>query len=481
MPVETGQDRSGIIPYPASPRPSDLPLDAEYAVKADTYNANLRMIAEEVGCPYFTGKHYKCYEGSAYYGSSTSAHCRLTLPLDYTEIGDVLFIGDGSRIWRVVIAQLDQVEFSDSDLVHGTAGTANYDTIKDNLEFMVRAKSKISKVVTKNEIVTGNFADGLHGDDIPVSQGSGDSIKDQLDDIYVEHESDGTHSAGIIGNAELDKDDVLKTQAFVNRVRNGAFNINNAASKDYWTDIGTPNSAVNSNGKDVYPQFDLECTTNALTEGVYQLLLEGFEPNVPIRLCFVAWGDSGGEAIKAQMYTGIESETEEITLTTSKTTYYLTLTPTDITTLIVRFISNTASTITWHIALVTIALGDVHTRPERSSQDVLFDAIHTTDFYIPSLLTSGADVTYVQWTPQRTIQLVRIDVYTNTKPDVDVTVRITDGSNNVDVVISSSTGKGSNSSTTQQFNKGTELTLKVIDNAATAGTLVNYILQYRMV
>lgn len=481
MPVETGQDRSGILPYPASPRPSDLPLDAEYAVRADYYNANLRIVAEAIGCPFFTGQHYKCYEGSDYYGSSTSTHCRLTLPVDYTEIGDVLFIGDGSRIWRVTIAQLDQIEFSDSDLVHGTAGTANYNTIKDSLEFRVWGKSKISKLVTKNEIVTGDFADGLHGDDIPVSQGSGDTIKDQLDDIYVEHESDGTHSAGIIGNAELDKDDVLKTQAFVNRVRNGAFHINDVASKDYWTDIGTPGSSVNSNGKDFFPQFDLECTTNALSEGIYQGLLGGFQPDIPIRLCFVAWGDIGGEAIKAQMYTGIESATEEITLTTNPTTYYLTLTPTDITTLVVRFISNTASTITWHIALVTIALGDIHTRPERSSQDVLFDAVHMTDFWIDSLLTTGADKTWIYFTPQRTIQLVRIDAFAVTKNDVDVTVRITDGSNNVDVTISSATGKGSNSSTTQQFNKGTELTIKVIDNAATVGALVNYVLQYRMV
>lgn len=474
--IETGLDRRDAMPYPWQGRPADLPLDPTYALRADYLNANWRQIMEAIGVVLITGQ--MCTEGSATYGSSTTTYCRLTLPEGYCELNDWLHIGDGSRQWRVQMTVENEIEFSDSDLIDGTAGTANYNAIQDDLMMWTLAKAKLTKLVTKNEIVTGDFSDGLHGDDIPVSQGSSDSIKDQLDDIYVEHESDGTHSAGVIGNSELDKDDVLISQGFVNRVRNGAFNLNDTECADYWTDIGTPSTTPTDNGKSAYPHYDLQFTTNALGEGVYQNLLYGFEANVPIRMSFVAWGDSGGEEIKAQMYTGVETATSELEMTTDPTTYYLTLTPTDISTLVVRFISNTASTITWHIALVTVCLGDIHTKPERSSGDVLYDAVLTQQLYVNDLKASGADKQYGQWVLERGIKILRADAYANTAPDANVTLRITDDATNYDVTVNNGANTGNNTAD-QEYAAGT-LKLKVLTNTASTGGACILTVQYRV-
>jgi hypothetical protein len=146
---------------------------------------------------------------------------------------------------------------------------------------------------------------------------------------------------------------------------------------------------------------------------------------------------------------------------------------------VIRFIANTASTITWKIALVTLCMGDIHTYPERSSLDVLFDGVHQADFYINTLRASS-DKIWAKWTPKRSIKLIRIDAYASTAPDANATIRLTNGVNNVDVTINSGQNLGSNTTTVQEFNGGTELTLKVPANSVGTGGECNYVLQYRM-
>ena len=121
----TGQDRRAMFPFPMEPRPSDLPLDEEYAVRADYMGANLRKMAEMIGTTFWKGVHYQCLEGSAHYGASDSTHCRLTIPSGYTELNDYLVIGDGTRIWRVKVTVADQIEFTKPERILNSMCRAN--------------------------------------------------------------------------------------------------------------------------------------------------------------------------------------------------------------------------------------------------------------------------------------------------------------------------------------------------------------------
>lgn len=473
--METGLDRRGAMPYPWQGRPRDLPLDEEYALRDDKLNANWRQLMEAIGKPLITG--VMCTEGTVAYGASTITHCRITLPDDFTELNDWLNIGDGARQWRVKVLVENEIEFSDADLIGGLSGTANYNTIQNSLLLETLSKEKLEKQVTKNEIVLGSFDDGLHADDIGISKTDTTKIKTKLDLFDIEHKTDGVHKDDIIENSMLDKDDVLITQSFVNRVKNGAFNINLAASRDYWLDVGSPVVTINSNGKTAFPYFDCEIDSDALGEGIRQGIF-AVEKGQPVRLCFWAKGNSGGEAIKAQIYDGVVSVSSEITLTNAYAIYYLDYTPEegDVT---IRIMSNTSATIKFFLALITFAMGDVHTFPERSSLDVIYDTVHTMAFWLDDLV-KGTDTVFAQWTKERSIKLLRGNAYCQVAVGGgdDAVIRLTDGTNNFDVTVAD--GQQTGEQTTDLEFTGNDYELKVMANATNVGSKCIVVYQYRM-
>lgn len=477
--ILTGLDRRSAMPWPYEGRPRELPLDEEYAFRSDRGNANWRQLMEAIATALITG--IMCEEGTVTYGASTTTHCRLTLPDGYAEVNDFLVIGDGTRIWRVEVAVAREIEFSDSNLIDPTGGegTADYNTIQNNLIMFTLSKSKLSAWISKNEIARGSQDGALHLDDLQRSKTDTDNANTTLEKLFTEHENDGSHSDNIIGNSNLKKADVLITEAFISRVKNGAFNINGAASLDYWTEVGSlVTFQANDNGKAAFPRYCAQLSSDDSGEGMSQDLSENkFEANVPIRMCFYAKGNSGGEKLKFQLYNGIESAEAEVVLTTTYTAYYLTFTPSDATNLTVRFLSNQASAQTIFIALVTIASGDVHTYPERSPQDVQYDMVLQDTFFVEDITVFG-DMIFAQWDLLRDIKILQIDIKCLANVDADVVIRLTDGSTNHDTTIASGNSTAQNTAD-QDYDKNATMQLKVLSSSATTGDGCNVTIQYR--
>lgn len=476
--IETGLDRRGLIPYPAEPRPEDLPLDTEYAVKPSYANANWRMIAEAIGKTLFTGEHYLIQDGG-HYGASDTTHCRLTLPPDYTELNDWLIIGetqvDGdSRVWAVEISVEDAIEFTDSDLVKGAASTNNYNSIMTDLWFMTLSKKKIPIMITKDEICLGAFDKGLHGDDIRMSKTDATTVATKAGLIDTEHEADGSHSNEIIGNAQLKKDDVLKTQGFINQIRNGDFSINEAASRDYWDDVLTPVVTASASACGVFPAFFLDIDTNALNEGVEQLL-KGFETNQPVTCEFWALGDVGGEKIKATLDSPSATQTEEFVLTTDWTKYSVELTPDSQCSFYLKILANQGAAQTFYIARVSVHLGDIVIIPERASKDVLFDGVHKLGLFVSDLTVASQ---FAAWVSERAFKILRVDIYCRTVPDANTTFRISDGITNYDITVNSGVNAGNNTAD-QMYPASSNMTMAIQAAATLSGADAVIVIQYR--
>jgi hypothetical protein len=449
-------------------------LDEEYAIKPDECNANWRQGMEAIGKVLFTG--VMCEDGG-YYGASDTAHCRLTLPDDFTEVGDILHIGDGSREWRVTVTVDNAIEFTDTQLHSGTAGTANYDTIKNLLRFWTMANAKLTKIVTRNEIALGAHAEALHGDDIRISDTEATTVEDLFDDFYVEHELGGAHSSDIIGNANLKKDEVLTSQGFLNMVKNGEFWLHEEASKRYWEEVGTPVSVTpTSNPCGSFPRHVNTLVTDAQGEGIRQAMT-GIEQNQPCRLVFWGQGNAGGEKIIAELLvSGGASAHVDIVLTTTWTKYYLDFTPDDSCNLYVRFISDDSGSATWRLAKVNVAQGDVHSCPERAPRDYLLDDVKYASFYTPNIRTGGFNI--AQFTPRTPFELIGIEAFARTAPNADVTIRISDGGHNEDLVFTS--GETHDYVAAEYYyGFGSALTISAETNSDSASTDVQIILHYR--
>jgi|GEM_PF-6114938 len=472
----TGQNRKEVLPFTFEPRPKDLPLDMEYAVRGDYMGATLRKIVEMIGKTFWLGTHYQCLEGSAHYGTSDSTHCRLTIPSGYTELNDYLVIGDGTRIWRVQVTVANQIEFTDTNLISGDSGTANYDEIKESLTFMTLSKTKIATYITKNEIALGTHTDALHGDDIRISDAIATTIKDLYDAFDLEHEANGKHSNGIIENSMLDKTDVMITQGFVHKETNGAFNINDEASVDFWEAIDSPDkfqAALNLSSD--FPAFEMEIETTGIGKGAKQLLI-GCEKDYPLRLSFWAKGNAGGEEIMVRLYAGMISEEMPITLTADWVIYYLTFTPITWSNVYVSFTALVDATINWRTALVSIASGDIHTKPEKNAKDSIYDAIHTMTFFCADPLTAGQ---FAGFALEKNIKILRADAYVRTAPNVAAKIiRISDGATNYDINIADGANSGSNTND-QEYAKAAAMTVSAIDSAATNAANMTLVVQYR--
>lgn len=474
--IKTGVDRRGAMPYGWEGRDESLPLDPTYAVLDYMLNANWRQTFEAIGKVFITG--IMCTEGTVTYGASDSTHCRLTLPTGFTEVDDYLVIGDGSRIWRVQVAVENEIEFTATQRINGAAGSSNYDGIQSSLWMLTLSKDKLGVFITQHEISLGNFTDALDGDCIRVIHSNAQTIKTKLDLFDLEHESDGKHSDGIIENSMLDKENVLVTQGFVNKVTNSAFNINGVASKDYWDVVNGATLTAVANSCGVFPNFYLKTETAALNAGAKETLERfEFEPDVPVRLVVYAKGAAGTEKIKVVLNTaGTSNETSEIELTDGWVPYYLTFTPDSACSFDVSFLSTVAGAQEFYIASVNIALGDVATLGERSPRDAMLDAVHEMTFYCHDPLTTGQFAAFVL---EKNIKILRVDAYVRVDPATDdVVVRISDGSTDYDITIAIAANSGNNAAD-QEYDKGETITVEILANSAIDATCLTLVVQYR--
>lgn len=474
-----GLDRRNMFPYWWQGRPSDLPLDPNYRVRSDYLNANARAIAEAIGIVLITGD--MATESNVHYGSSIATECRLTLPDDYTEIGDILMVADATRQWRIpAIVYENEIYFSDTHLVKGSSGGNDYDTIQNNLIMWTLSKTKLEKTVTKNEIVTGAFDDGLHGDDIRMSKTDATTVAAKASLIDVEHESNGVHSAGIIGNDNLDKDDVMSSQGFINRVKNSDFVINDAASRDYWLDVLTPVVTPTSSACDVFPDYFCQIATNQLNEGIRQLL-KGFETDQPVTCVFWAKGNAGGEEIYVRLNTAAETATQTITLTTTWTKYTVALTPDSQCSFYVNFLADTASSITWMIAKISVYLGDIKVIPERNPQDSVVDAVMTKTFFAQTTLYAANQI-IAKWTLERACKIVNAKAYLiGAVGSANLVVRLTDGITNYDTTVSLGNNEGEQTAD-QEYPTASNMEVIIVGDAARdGGTDLTIVYQYRTV
>lgn len=473
-------NREGLPTNWLQPRTSDLPEDMAYAVRADILNRNFRDLAESIGCPLVTGDQDFCVEGSAQYGASTTTYCRLTLPPDRFEIGDLLKITDGTRVWEFVVAYEDQIEITDTELIEGTAGTANYNAIQSSLIIIGFGKAGLLKFVSATNIALGANANALHGDDIRVSDTDATTLEEVSDDVYTEHEADGTHSVDIIDNDNMKTDTVLATLGCDNLIKNGNFEINDAADSSYWDAVGTgvlTPEELHVCGE--FPDRDLKIVVTDNNSGAEQSIAR-CEKDIPLTMMCWVKGTADKE-IKLILKTDTASAEKAITCAGTWEEAFVKFTPDDQCTVKAQILSNETGAQTFYVALVTVKFGNYVQKPERAAADVLYDAVHTAVFYIPTLCSAGADSIYAVWTPQRDIKLIRIDAYVHLDPATDdATIRLTDGSSDVDTDILIGNNSGANASTVQEYAAGAPLTLKVLQNTTTDGTECIIVIQYRM-
>jgi hypothetical protein len=122
--------------------------------------------------------------------TSTSTECKLILPADQIEVGDVVVVGEGGtnlRIWYIEITGNDNLAFTDADLINGADSIADYDTIKNDLMIWVIGKSKLFNFITKNQLLLNRTDKGINDNVIPSSTTfltTTSTIKEILEYLY---------------------------------------------------------------------------------------------------------------------------------------------------------------------------------------------------------------------------------------------------------------------------------------------------------
>ena len=168
-----------------------------------------------------------------------------------------------------------------------------------------------------------------------------------------------------------------------------------------------------------------------------------------------------------------------ITLTSGYVKYYLTYTPLSQCNLYVRIISNTASTITWYVALVTVCMGDVHTYPEKSPEDAVRDAVLTKTFFAQTTVYSANQI-IAQWTLERDLKIVNVKAYLITAvAGANLVVRLTNGTDNYDVTVSTGNNAGENTGD-QEYSSADDMEVIIVgDISRTDGKDLMIVYQYR--
>lgn len=242
--------------------------------KASEVNENLAAVADGL---YARIRGADCTDGNTN-GVSITTQCNLTLPDDRAEVDDEVQIGDGSREWRTTVFADREVSFSDSDLVKGTAGTANYNTIKDSLEIKVVAMAKTEKQIVKQNIQLAPVSDGksgsaLTGEDLRVSETDATTLKKIADSFAVEHDKDnGLHNPEIIDAPNI-KEECFEDETWLNEILNAyflSFSGGASAIPDCWEEQGTPSgySLAQDLANDAWNTLSI--TVDALQEGIRQ-------------------------------------------------------------------------------------------------------------------------------------------------------------------------------------------------------------------
>jgi len=143
--------------------------------------------------------------------TSTTILCKLLIPADQLEVGDIVIIGEGGankRQWHKEIAVNDKLQFDDNDLIVGDTGFTNYNTIKDDLMLWIIAKSKIPKIITAAEILLTRGDKGLNDSNIPSKTtfaGSTKTIKEILEFLNASITAGGLFVETLYPNADGDK------------------------------------------------------------------------------------------------------------------------------------------------------------------------------------------------------------------------------------------------------------------------------------
>ena len=159
-------------------RPSPTDLSAAFQVRAAPVNANFQKGMLAVAFCQALGT--ECADDA-----STAILCKLKLPAGRCSPGDRLTIIEDRptlRTWCKVVtgtAAVPLVEFADANLQDLTlAGTADYDTIKDDL--ILLQVGPLDKASWPKQSILLGGEHGLTGDDLPWQYGETDTVADKL-------------------------------------------------------------------------------------------------------------------------------------------------------------------------------------------------------------------------------------------------------------------------------------------------------------
>ncbi len=190
---------------------------------------------------------------------STVGECRVTtVPSGLFDAEHNVVIGDGTRVWKTTMTADDDLRFDDNDIVNGAAGPADYSTAGfiDSLVVWSTGSDTVFIMVDNTEIVlTYDAPNALTADDIARSPTVSEVVDTSLTNLEnrmdAEHESNGTHSADIIGPNEINEDTAFIEEAWGNIIRYGRFD-NWPAGIDSppegWELYGAPTSVERESG-----------------------------------------------------------------------------------------------------------------------------------------------------------------------------------------------------------------------------------------
>lgn len=420
-------DRPKLVPNEHENRPTVAASGGQYATDATKVMENHTALAEAIGNVLVDGRD--CAEGTVNYGSSTTTQCCITLPDDRVEVGDLLHFGDGSREWVFVVAYDREIKITDAELIVGTAGTNDYNTIKDDLHIRTISKDKLTKPVTRDlvqlaKVTSGRPNSALTADVIQMTEADADKVGTRLTeletDFAIGHDAAGAHKDDVIDQDNIAEDGCYKN-GFMSALKNGFFvNYPCATTSnnlpDGWDLMGSPTPYVYGGDFEHGGKYWV-ITAGATGHGMQQTIDEFFD--YADEFDFECWlrGDSASGSLTVAIYDGVATSTENaiITTTWTRVKVHHTLDP-SATGITVRVYSEAPGAFVFRVARCVGTWGNFRKLLHQDVRSQVHQKRHEVSFYIETVPV-GAYVVKGQFAaPTRAWRIWAVSAYCITAP-----------------------------------------------------------------
>jgi hypothetical protein len=212
---------------------------------------------------------------------STAAQGIYTTPTGLFDEEHYVVVSDGTNVWLTQMNADDDLRLSDSEIVNGGAGPADYSSSAfiDSLHAWVVKTTKAGIIVDSTMIVLDEDApNALTGESIKRAAGDSSDLDADLTTVETafaaEHNaSTGAHDDNFISASMLDDDEVFSAKGFVNEIDNGDFSRwpqgpNNPAGSEGWYDYNA-DSIEQETTHTKFGGYAMKVSTSGANRGVY--------------------------------------------------------------------------------------------------------------------------------------------------------------------------------------------------------------------